>query len=208
FPVSFQGPGALGSQWLTESFLYANGTPALFRDPLPCASCSRSLDIGSKQLLNNSNPWGHVLYAIRGTGVLDFASRIRDTSRQAQNAGTEVPVVRERDFQGYVRFQNVPTDSRYRVTLRLWSLADFPQFVTVVNSPPVIQQQAMTFSNIPGTSMWFGTMDVTPLLTTSNGNPAMVTVLGASGQLVSPPIWGVLSITNNDTQQVTIISPH
>ena len=23
-----------------------------------------------------------------------------------------------------------------------------------------------------------------------------------------PPIWGMLSITNNDTQQVTIISPH
>src|SRR5207244_577357 len=122
--------GALGSQWLTESFIYASGAPPFFRDPLPCADCSRSLSIGSKQLLNDGNPWGHVLYAIRGTtDSLDFASRIRDTSRQAQTAGTEVPVVRERDFRGQLRFLNVPTDTRYRVTLRLWSLADFPQFI-------------------------------------------------------------------------------
>jgi hypothetical protein len=209
FPVSFQGPGALGSQWLTESFIYTSGALPFFRDPLPCTDCSRSLSTGSKQLLNDGNPWGHVLYALRGTtDSLDFASRIRDTSRQAQTAGTEVPVVRERDFRGQLRFLNVPTDTRYRVTLRLWSLADFPQFIAVVNSTTIIQQQTLTVSNIPGTSMWFGTMDVTPLLTTSNGTPTRLTVVGALNFLPPPPIWGMLSITNNDTQQVTIISPH
>jgi hypothetical protein len=203
FPVSFQGPGALGSQWLTENFIYAPGNP--FRDPLPCSVC----DSNPQQLINNSNPWGHVLYGFRGTAdALSFASRIRDTSRQSQTAGTEVPVVREGDFRTVLRFLNVPTDARYRVTLRFWSLADFPQFIAVVNSSPVIQQQPMTVSKIPGTSMWFGTTDVTPLLSTSNGSPTMVTVLGASGQLAPPPIWGMLSITNNDTQQVTIITPH
>jgi len=208
FPVSFQGPGALGSQWLTENFIYASGSPAFFRDPLPCADCPRSLNIGTKQLINNGNPWGHVLYAMRGTtGSLDFASRIRDTSRQALTAGTEVPVVRERDFRGQLRFLNVPTDARYRVTLRLWSLGDFPQFIAVVNSATIIQQQVLTVSNIPGTSMWFATADLTPLLTASNGTPTTVTVVGALYFLPPPPIWGMLSITNNDTQQVTIISP-
>jgi hypothetical protein len=208
FPVSFAGPGALGSQWLTENFIYATGQ-AFFRDPLPCAHCSQSPLSGSTQLINNGNPWGHVLYAMRGTtDALSFASRIRDTSRQSQTAGTEVPVVREGDFRTVLRFLNVPTDARYRVTLRFWSLADFPQFIAVVNSSPVIQQQPMTVSKIPGTSMWFSTIDVTPLLATSNGSPTTVTVLGASGQLVPPPIWGMLSITNNDTQQVTIITPH
>jgi hypothetical protein len=209
FPVSFQGPGALGSQWLTESLIYAGDSQAFFRDPLPCTGCSRSLNIGSSQLLNDGNPWGHVLYALRGTtSALDFGSRIRDTSRQAQTAGTEVPVVREGDFRGQLRFLNVPADARYRVTLRLWALGDFPQFIVVVNSTPVIQQQPMTVSNIAGTSMWFGSMDVTPLLTASNGSPTQVTVVAASSSLIPPPIWGMLSITNNDTQQVTIVSPH
>jgi hypothetical protein len=208
FPVSFQGPGALGSQWLTESFIYAGGSQALFRDPLPCTTCGRSLTLGSKQLINTGDPWGHVLYAMRGTtGTLDFASRIRDTSRQALTAGTEVPVVRERDFRGVLRFLNVPTDARYRVMLRLWSLEDFPQFVVFVSSPPVIGQQTLTVTKIPLASMWFGSMDVTPLLATSNGTPTQMTISGFNGSLPSPAIWGMLSITNNDTQQVTIISP-
>jgi hypothetical protein len=207
FPVSFQGPGALGSQWLTESFISANGAPAVFRDPLPCGSCSNGLNFGTKQLLNNGNPWGHVLYALRGTAdSLVFASRIRDTSRQSQTAGTEVPVVRERDFRGQLRFLNLPVDPRYRVMLRLWSLTDSPQFIAVVDSIPA-QQQPLTVSRIPGTSMWFGTLDVTPLLTKASNNPTNLAVIGINGSLPPPAIWGMLSITNNDTQQVTIVSP-
>jgi hypothetical protein len=209
FPVSFQGQGALGSQWLTENFIDASGQ-AFFRDPLPCARCPQSPPAGSTRLLNDGNPWGHVLYAIRGTtDSLSFASRIRDTSRQAQTAGTEVPVVRESDFRGQLRFLNIPVDSRYRVTLRLWSLDDTPQFAAVVDStsiPP--QKQALTVSKIPGTSMSFASMDVTSLLTKGSGNPTNLTVTAAPNLIVTPSIWGMLSITNNDTQQVTIISPH
>jgi len=208
FPVSFQGPGALGSQWMTESFIYASGPPAFFRDPLPCAGCSRSTSSGSKQLINNGNPWGHVLYALRGTAdSLTFASRIRDTSRQAQTAGTEVPVVRERDFRGELHFLNIPVDSRYRVTLRLWSMGDFPPFLVTVDSIPAKQQQLFV-SQIPGTSMSFGTLDVTALIANA-ANPTILAVTTiAPNALTSPPIWGMLSITNNDTQQATIVSPH
>src|SRR4051812_11444778 len=123
FPVSFQGPGALGSQWMTENF-FSSESPAFFRDRIPC--CGPIIS-SSLQMLNNTSPWGLVLYAIRGTSdSLHFASRIRDTSRQAQSAGTEVPVVRERDFRSGLTFMNVPVDARYRVTLRLWSIGDGP----------------------------------------------------------------------------------
>jgi hypothetical protein len=200
FPVSFQGPGALGSQWMTESFIYASA-PVFFRDPFPSSAVS------STRLANDGNPWGHVLYALRGTAdTLSLASRIRDTSRQSQSAGTEVPVVRERDFRGELHFLNIPVDPRYRISLRLWSMADLPQFVVAVDSTPV-HQQTLTVSKIPGTSMWFGTMDVTGLI--ANGtNSTNLTVTGAPSPIVTPPIWGMLSITNNDTQQVTIVSPH
>jgi hypothetical protein len=208
FPVSFQGPGALDSRWLTESFISANVSRAYFRDPLPCNGCSQSFSPGSKQLINDGNPWGRVLYALRGTtDTLSFASRIHDISRQSQTAGTEVPVVREHDFRGQLRFMNLPGDPRYRVTLRLWSLGDFPQFIAVVDSIPG-QQQPMTVSKIPGTEMWFGTMDVTSLLTKASNNPTNMTVTSAGYPIGAPLIWGMLSITNNDTQQVTIVSPH
>jgi len=212
FPVSFQGPGAQGSQWLTENFIYAS-EPAFFRDPLPCANCSPTPNAFSKQLFNDGNPWGHVLYAIRGTtDSLALASRIRDTSRQAQTAGTEVPVVRENDFRAQLRFLNVPVDSRYRVMLRLWSFGEYPQFIVNVDSL-ALDVAPLSVTRIPGTAMWFGSIDVTSLVSKGSTNPTSVLVYPsgygsccASQQF--PPIWGMLSITNNDTQQVTIVSPH
>ncbi|MGA8806979.1 MAG: hypothetical protein WB973_03805 [Thermoanaerobaculia bacterium] len=221
FPVSFQGPGALGSQWVTENFISANG-PAYFRDPLPCASCTQSAGINPVPLTNNSNPWGHVLYALRGTtDTLNLASRIRETSRQAQTAGTDVPVVRERDFRSSLRFMNLPVDSRYRVMLRLWAIGDGPFGndpgftaalpVSLVSTPVPFLPIPMT--KIPDTAMWFGTIDVTSLLTRTPSNPNTLQVYSngygsATVPLAFPRVWGMLSITNNDTQQVTIVSPH
>jgi hypothetical protein len=212
FPLSFQGSGAFGSQWTTENYITSWVSSALFRDALPCAGCSARLDAGTKQLINNGNLWGHVLYAMRGTtSSLDFGSRIRDTSRQAQTAGTEVRVARERDFRGQLRFLNVPGDSRYRVMVRLWSLGDFPQFIVNIDlATPQVAPISVT--KIPGTSMWFGSADITSLVAKGNGNPTSVMVYPSGyGSIFAsqlfPPIWGMLSITNNDTQQVTVVSP-
>jgi hypothetical protein len=210
FPLSFQGAGAFGSQWTTESFLLA-GSPAFFRDPLPCSGCSTRLSANA-QLANNANPWGHVLYALRGTtSTVDVSSRIRDTSRQALTAGTEVPVVHERDFRGQIRFPNVPVDARFRTTLRLWALDDFPQFIVQVD-PGTNIVAPLSVTLIPGTAMYFGTADLTPLLPQAKTTPVTVTIFPSGfpstlTPVLFPPIWGMLSITNNDTQQVTILSP-
>jgi hypothetical protein len=213
FPVSFQGPGALGSQWVTENFI--SWTPASFRDPLPC--CASFIAGTSAQLLNNANPWGIVLYAIRGTAdSLQLASRIRDTSRQTETAGTEVPVVRERDFRSRLSFINVPVNSRYRVMLRLWAIGDDPHFnaalpVSLLSTP--VPFMPIPMSKIPGTAMWFGSIDVTSPLTRTPSSPNMLQVYSTNYGSDAVPLaflrmWGMLSITNNDTQQVTIISPH
>jgi hypothetical protein len=213
FPVSFQGPGALGSQWVTENFISWPG--AFFRDPLPC--CASFIAGTWAQLLNNTNPWGNVLYAIRGTADdLDVSSRIRDTTRQAETAGTEVPVVRERDFRSRLSFINVPVNSRYRVMLRLWAIGDDPHFnaalpVSLPSAP--VPFLPVPLAKIAGTAMWFGSIDVTSLLTRTPSSPSTVQVYPTAYQagavsLAFPHIWGMLSITNNETQQVTIISPH
>jgi len=211
FPLSFQGPGAFGSQWTTDNFVLAGSSAAYFRDPLPCTGCSTKLTANA-QLANNGNPWGHVLYALRGTTASsDFSSRIRDTSRQSSTAGTEVPVVRERDFRGQLRFVSVPVDARYRTTLRLWALDNFPQLVVQVDpGTNIVAPLAITL--IPGTSMYFGSADLTPLLPQAKTTPVNVTIFPSGfpsvlTPVLFPPIWGMLSITNNDTQQVTILSP-
>jgi hypothetical protein len=82
----------------------------------------------------------------------------------------------------------------------------------MVDSTPA-QSIPLSVTKIPGTSMWFGSVDVTTLLPKSNVNPTNVLAFpsgyGSSvASQLQPLIWGMLSITNNDTQQVTIVSPH
>jgi hypothetical protein len=211
YPMSFQGLGALGSVWKTENFMLAGRSPSFFRDPLPCSGCSTVLN-ADVQLFNDENPWGHLLYAMRGTtGTVDFASRIRDTSKQSSAiSGTEVPIVREGDFRGQLRFVDVQVDGRFRTTLRMWSLGDFPEYIVLIGSSPALPLHT---TRIAGTSMWFGSLDLTPTLLESRTSPVSITIFpsGFGSNLTSialPRIWGMLSITNNVSQQVTIVSPH
>jgi hypothetical protein len=214
YPMSFQGFGALGSQWKTENFILAGRTRAFFRDPLPCSGCSTALS-ADVQLFTDDNAWGHLLYAMRGTtGTVDFASRVRDISKvSSATSGTELPIVREHDFRGQLRFVGIQADGRYRTTLRMWSLGDFPEYLVLIGSDPTPQIAPLHTERIPGTSMWFGSLDLTPLLLQQKTSPVSITIFpsGFGSNLTSialPPIWGMMSITNNVSQQVTIISPH
>jgi len=189
FPVSFQGPGAAGSQWTTENVVEL-GAQSFFRDA-----------VASGPLANDVRPWGRVLYAVRGTiDDATFDSRVRDLSRQAQSAGTEVPVVRERDFRPRrLRFLNVPYDGRSRVMLRVWSLDDTAVAFGLGDTRDIVPSIQMT--RIEGTAMWFGSVDITSRLSTGVQNA----IADTSSSV--PRLWGMISITNNDTQQVTLVTP-
>jgi hypothetical protein len=154
-----------------------------------------------------------------------FATRIRDLSRAAVSAGTEIPVIREdRMSAGPIYLLNVPIEPRFRQTLRVYALPDverpevevryFRQPVPALRPSdfeirllrverialrtrasteefqffPAIAEVANveTFPEFVGEStIWVEIVPLTPGLR----------------------IWALLSITNNENQQVTIISP-
>jgi len=194
FPVSFEGPGAAGSQWTTENVVEL-GAHSFFRDP-----------VANGRLANDSKPWGRVFYAVRGTiEDASFNSRVRDLSRQAQSAGTEVPVVREREFRARpLRFLNIPNDGRSRLTLRVWSLDDAPILFNTDTSPISFPLPLIPMTRIDGTTMFFGSVDVTARL--PQGTPNGI-VFAATSPTPAPRLWGMISITNNETQQVTLVTP-
>jgi len=182
FPLSYEGPGAFGSQWTTESYI--------------------SEPNSTKRIMNDNQPWGRVLYLVRGTtDHTFFASRIRDLSRQAQSAGVEIPVVRERDFRlGPIDLLNVPNDARFRAMIRIWTMED--QGMLGVAIGDAVKPIATT--PIPGTALAFASFDITGML---RGVPASpVRVFGINGSAPQPYIFALISITNNETQEVTIIS--
>jgi hypothetical protein len=195
FPVAFEGPGAFGSQWTTENYVSGPGT-AFFRDEPPFAP-------GPRRLVNDNQSWGRVLYAMRGT--IDntfFASRARDLSRQAQSAGVEIPVVRERDFRlTPVELLNVPNDARFRAMIRIWTMEDTGSVGLQIGTA----SQFVPTTRIPSAAISFASADITSMLRAAPAGSS-VRVYGINGSSPPPYVFAMITITNNETQEVTVIS--
>jgi len=140
-----------------------------------------------------------------------FNSRIREVSRQGESFGTEIPVIRGNQFRG-TRFAilDVPHDPRHRVTIRVYSL-----------DPTTMSSIAVTPMNGGSPSFSFTPVSTSPA---SVIEPAYAEVdLGAligTRSLTrvrldfSPAYpnseklyWAFVSVTNNETQDVTILTP-
>lgn len=214
FPVLFSVNGALGSQWRSEAVL-SNPKPWFVENantlgPLsPCLSypCGERLDPGAFEKYGDGFPRGAVLHVPRPEAPdLAFGLRIRDVSRQTEGLGTRIPVVRERDlFHGkQIPLLDVPLDPRYRVRVRVYMLEP-------VLSPflggSVLIRRGDTQTSLPFT------------LTRANAKEPYYADLdlpaGAAGEranlFVDPPLdavaWAFATVTNNETQQVTIVAP-
>lgn len=190
FPVSFDGTGAFGSQWTTDNAVYLVGRTTVLSQSCGCTVVFS----GRVTVVNNNAPSGRLLFVGRDTyDVLSASSRIRDTTRQAQTAGTSVPVVFERDFVDTpLVFANVPPPTNARVTLRVWSLA--PAQIAVSHA-----DTSVTIATA-GSGLAFGSADITALV--GNGGEVLLDVAPPSAKL-----WAMISVTNNDTQAVTVVAP-
>jgi hypothetical protein len=194
YPVAYEGPGAYGSQWTTTNLLILENQ-SWFRHGPACGFCS------FERVPSTSDPWGVLLYGMRGTvDRVVPSSIIRERSWPDGSAGTGVPVAREHDFRAQaIRFYDVPGErERWRVTLRVWTLDEPRDYVFhTAGGLPV----PVPMMKIPDASMWFGSLVVTPHLGVESD--VFVRTENAAPQ---PRAWAMLTFTNNETQQVTIRS--
>ena len=215
FPIKYEGNGAYGSQWTTDNRVGVSWmAPPLFVELWrpPCSTCPLRLDnkaatsrVPEHSLDKGNSASGSLLYAFRGTtNALRTSSRIRDLSRQAESAGTEISVVFEKDFNRIIDLLDIPTDSRFRATLRVWS-------DDATSSPNAVVYNAKGSATVPlkfapssVDALPFASADLTPYLAPlaagASANVQITTSAGAG-------VWAMVSITNNETQEVTIISP-
>ena len=162
------------------------------------------------------NP-GWIGYLPVGSDNVSFNLRIYDKTRQAETFGTQLPVVRERDFFSrpfYV--MNVPTNSRFRVMLRIYDIDG--------RSDARVRIRAFSTSN----DFNYGSTDVTlqppapnspwkssythiqylPSLIPSIPSTASSYNLEITPSSATLKIWGFITVTHNDTQHVTTIIPN
>lgn len=227
--IEGQAPGAHGSLWVTRLVGYNAwhepiqvtqyaGRCAILCPPIDDVPPNSSFTDGAIAFSMDAGRSGtgsfvHI-YQIYSQWIT-FNLRVQDLSRQALTWGTELPVVRESEaFVDTLRLLNIPTDSRFRVAIRVY---DFE---------PANGDHHARLRVLSGNNQLLAetTVALVPSLGSQDGLPgyAQLTDLVASFPQIAAsetvrveitPItlglrfWAFASVTNNETQHVTTVTP-
>lgn len=224
--------GANGSLWSTEFVGHNNGTASVdaFQsfDAATCAECPfKPIPGGSDFHLrptsdarNAANP-GVLLYVQKSVAPsLSYSLRLRELSQQP-NDFVELPVVHESELAtGTTRFLDVPHTDASRVHLRIYGISS-PSGAGVVNvrfllGNVQVYQQLVALTPANGAALLANdTMFVTNPAYGEIANATSVRPFTGTDSLrieVDPVTdglryWAFLSVTNNATQRVSLITP-
>ncbi len=225
FPVLFRSGGAVGSEWRSEAVI-SNPTNFTIHnantiEPGVCIHhpCGEQLAPKARRAFSGEQyPQGVALMVPRPeAGNLAYSLRVRDVSREANNFGTEVPVVRESEMvrNGELTLLDVPLDPRYRTKLRIYTFPvpaaeglgggfDNIQVRMVENGHTAYAPPTRFSRDCTGVSCAW-TPRYTEIDLPSRGEDARADVYVA---ITNASLgWAFASITNNKTQQVTTVTP-
>ncbi len=226
-------PGAHGSLWSTEWFA-RNGTDmpyAMIWDHCPpnVSPCPDQLmpaqTTTSRAILPRGDGTDGAFLYVPKPMVPSMSLRVRDLSQNAQSFGTELPIVRDSDYRGSLQFLDIPTDPNYRITLRIYGYDERPYPVAVeihtdtamIERREVETQAISTYDPENPEPAPFplhpSYVQLDPLTPSARAAGERVHVVVRS-QLSLPgpppsgsiPIWAFVTVTNNETQQVTTVT--
>ena len=204
-PILYNGPGAFGSQWVTDAKLEAGSAAPWFHD-FERAACNGPCSTPPALSDFRDHATGIIVTVPRQQKNL-FSLRIRDVSRSGMSAGTEVPIAREKDFRSFeLVFADVPFDAHHRLMLRLYSMTGVEQYFLVTAGT------AIEVAHLTGPCAVAPCASVHPSFAAVDLNALFTSLAGQGPRRVSvdthlEPLWGFITVTNNVTQQVTVISP-
>ena len=232
-PIHLLAPvqGAYGSVWNSELWVLNTGDETVRLDdlgpscpfdcpgePLPPRRAIAATAI--RGLIFNGIP-GAILRAPSSVADnLVFQSRFFDSSRISASAGVSLPVVRESQTpSGDIHLVGVPVSPQYRQMLRVYTFDQVPgrsarvQIYAIsdvsageTGPDPLLADVvvpirfAATFTQ-PGYAQ-LGEIQSLPALQGHDFVRLVITPLGAF------KIWAMISLTNNATQEVTVVLPN
>lgn len=214
-PVIFHGPGAFGSNWVTElSLVNDNSYPIEAWRPI-----AGRASIDSKPVVFGSEDAPNGLFLVvprQADSSLTFHAAVRDTSRADREWATEIPVVREEKFSIYpVELLDIPIDPRFRTMVRIYSpdalVPDYARQLHIsvysLDDGHVLRELFSSLTNPSGCSDAVSCAEHPAFASVSdltNGLPSGRAGIRIEG---SAPLWAFATVTNNDTQHVTVVSP-
>jgi hypothetical protein len=205
-PIVVNAPGSFGSNWVSELRI-ANGSIETLNVSGKAIAPRTSTLVPLPAMPFSAGAFFAIPTHIAGNVTATL--RVHDTSRDADGFGTEIPVVPETQFRPSVVLTAVPTDQRFRTTLRIYD--DTNVFLTAT---VVIRDDAsgdvLTSMQVPLSPYAQLTLDSTlaPLASAVPRVRLEITSQAVGVSSSQPiPIWAFVSVTNNITQEVTTITP-
>ncbi|HYR30161.1 MAG TPA: hypothetical protein VEU30_16970, partial [Thermoanaerobaculia bacterium] len=154
---------------------------------------------------------GRLFWVPKGTDSVAASLRVTDVTRQAESHGVEIPVVHRDDFRDdRVSLLAVPIDRRYRLTLRIYALLETEQLINIsVNGflrhqlylqpgPSIFEPAYAQFTDFPLPEELPVEQDTIRVVVDASR--------GESEPVV--PIWAFITVTNNETQHITTVTPN
>ncbi len=208
--------GAFGSEFVTELRLMnaGDGLARVYGLTLDCRILCPPLDPLEVPLellpgrsqhpfdIARSGKPGQFLFIPKNMARVTMNLRVFDQTRDEFNFGTELPIVPVSEFTNdRIVLLGVPGDPRFRNTLRIYATAETSVTVSVDDIA----------WHVPLTA---GENELYPAYAQFSGLPVGdfkydVTIVPAetAPPLIAPKVWAFISVTNNDTQLITTISP-
>lgn len=231
--VSHDLQGANGSVWDSELFVFNGSHLPLV---MPGFSDSPVLPIEPSLIIAPHTTERLSLYPREGgvdgaflhvpnsmVSTTKMSLRVRDTSQNATSLGDEVPVVRVDQAADDLTIFDVPVDPKYRATLRIYGFTPSPMPVRVTVYPeigvPALRQFNVTLNGI--VTAVFDPFPLHPAyialdplgddIRSSIVRRVRIEITNFASVLLHPlpvpKIWAFVSLTNNETNQVTIVTP-
>jgi hypothetical protein len=219
-PIAFQPINAsFGTRWVSEVSVYNDSDDVVPIDAQicyfiglahPCSSPARRVQPHSSMSIEQlsayaSEPLIGFLPPADHADRLHFTVRLHETSRDPDGPGTEIPVIRSRDFQkNQVLLPSIPTNVRFRSTLRVitrW-------YAVTVRVKDDTTGQLLSEQTIQR----FLPTDIDTLGTVTFNDPLAASGVRAHEKVrieveSQSPVWAMLTLTDNETQRVQIFTP-
>jgi hypothetical protein len=224
-PVSLgQSEGAHHSLWRGQLWAHNRGTTTAFIQThwslcrITCPpgqfvippGASTSIPIHSPSLLYIT-PTPYV-----GTTHVSFNARVWDESRQSTDWGVELPLVHENDFSSEgIHLLNVPVTAEFRLTLRIYEPEGRTSTQALVRAYDLTSNALLgerTVNLVSDLEFGWSAYDVgyyeNDLLQLFPELSAhQRTRLEITSEDPAKKLWAFVSITHNETQRVTLVTP-
>ncbi|HEY0141590.1 MAG TPA: IPT/TIG domain-containing protein [Thermoanaerobaculia bacterium] len=236
-PIYFDGPvsGGGGSRWQTEFWVRNNGDEPVDLAPWPCldsfacpAVVPLTYSLAAGTTLRNLPPFfrapsanpSRLLYVRRNQAEnVSMNLRVADLSRSTANAGTELPVVRGDEYETRaVNLLNVPYDPpRFRMHLRVYDVALTQSRFRVTLYAQAEGATTQVEHSVELTATTIETGDFRTQAAFAEYNFAELELLDKvwpkAFRIEVTPLspgsrfYPLVSVTNNDTQLITLVTP-